>query len=119
MSNISMSESLTVEFKSDRKTISESVIVEEIVALANTDGGELYIGVEDNGEITGVQPAHRDVIRIAALIAGRTVPPLSVRAVLLDYEMPVLRLEVAQSKSVVATSSGKVLRRRLKPAAID
>ncbi|WP_294381184.1 ATP-binding protein [uncultured Senegalimassilia sp.] len=115
MSNISMSESLTVEFKSDRKTISESVIVEEIVALANTDGGELYIGVEDNGEITGVQPAHRDVIRIAALIAGRTVPPLSVRAVLLDYEMPVLRLEVAQSKSVVATSSGKVLRRRLKP----
>lgn len=115
MSNISMTESLAVEFKSDRKTISESVIVEEVVALANTDGGELYVGVEDDGEITGAQPQHRDPIRIAAMVAGKTVPPLSVRAAVLDLEIPVLRIEVSQSKSVVATSSGKILRRRLKP----
>lgn len=46
-------ESLIVEFKSDRKTISENVIVDEVVALSNTDGGELYIGVEDDGTLTG------------------------------------------------------------------
>ena len=40
-------ETLSIEFKSDRKTIAEGVIVDEVVALSNTDGGELYIGVED------------------------------------------------------------------------
>lgn len=29
-------------------------LVETVVAMANIDGGELYLGVEDNGEITGL-----------------------------------------------------------------
>jgi len=44
-------ESLTVEFKSDRRQISDKEIYEEIVSLANTAGGALLIGVEDNGEV--------------------------------------------------------------------
>lgn len=114
MSLIPPSETLSVEFKSDRKTISDTVISEEIVALANTDGGDLYVGVEDDGSVTGAQPQHRDPIRMTAMIANKTVPPISVRSEILDEELPVLHVEVPRSLSIVATSSGKMLRRRLK-----
>ena len=47
MISIPKKEDLTVEFKSDKKRIPDNDIVETIVALANTKGGCLYIGVED------------------------------------------------------------------------
>lgn len=108
-------ESLAVEFKSDRKTISENVIAEEVVALSNTEGGDLYVGIEDDGEVTGAQPQHRNATQMAAMVANKTVPPVSVRAEVVDLEgLPVLHLEVPQSSSIIATSSGKILRRRIK-----
>lgn len=107
-------ETLSIEFKSDRKTIGDSVVVDEVVALSNTDGGDLYIGIEDDGTITGAQEVHRDPIRMAAMVASKTVPPVAVRAVLEDASFPVMHLEVPRSTSVVATSNGRTLRRRLK-----
>ena len=107
-------ESLTDEFKSDRKTISDNIIVEEVVALANTEGGRLYIGVEDDGAVTGAQECHRDKIRMLALVSNKTVPPVAARAELLEEELPVMCIEVPKSISVVATSSGKILRRKVK-----
>ena len=37
----------------------EETIVEAVVALANTEGGTLYSGVEDDGTITGVHKNHQ------------------------------------------------------------
>ena len=54
---IPLKETLTVEFKSDVKKYSDSDLFEDVVAFANTDGGDLYLGVEDDGTITGV---HKD-----------------------------------------------------------
>ena len=45
-------ESLTVEFKSDRKRLPDSDLVEAIVCLANAEGGALWLGVE-NGDVNG------------------------------------------------------------------
>ena len=59
---IPSSESLTVEFKSDLKKYPDSDIFEAVVAFANTEGGSLYLGVEDNGQITGVHPSHKNPI---------------------------------------------------------
>lgn len=42
-------ESLTVEFKSDRKRLSDVELVEAVVCLANAEGGEVWLGVEDDG----------------------------------------------------------------------
>ena len=43
-------ESLTVEFKSEQKRPqSHDEIVDNVVALANTEGGILYLGIEDDG----------------------------------------------------------------------
>lgn len=80
MSEVPERESLTVEFKSDVKKLSDRELVLAAVCLANTDGGTLWLGVEDDGRVTGLHPEHRDLTGLAAMIANRTVPPLSVRA---------------------------------------
>jgi ATP-dependent DNA helicase RecG len=121
--SIPTEENLTVEFKSDQKTLSDSDLVAAVVALANTEGGELYLGVEDDGTITGAQPQHHDVGRLAALISARTVPPISVRANVIDEQgHRVVRVEVPKSSRIVSTSQGLVQRRRLnahgKPEAV-
>lgn len=114
MPGLPIHESLSIEFKSDRRTISDSVIVDEVVALSNTEGGDLYIGIEDDGTVTGVQPQHRDPIRMAAMVANKTVPPVSARASLEGADANVLHLQVSRSSSIIATASGRLLRRRLK-----
>lgn len=48
-------ETLSKEFKSDLKGLPDSELVEAVVALANTDGGCVYLGVEDDGTPTGVK----------------------------------------------------------------
>lgn len=74
-------ESMTVEFKSDRShgggRLSDSDLVLAVVCLANSEGGTLYLGVEDDGRVTGIHADHRDTTRLAALIASRTVPSVS------------------------------------------
>ena len=109
-------ESLTVEFKSDRDRLSDSDLVQAVVCLANTRGGTIYVGVEDDGTVTGLHPAHRaSVGGLAAFIANRTVPPLSVRvaAVEVDGET-VAVVEVPRSQRLVSTSTGMLQRRRLR-----
>ena len=53
--DIPSKESLTVEFKSDttgnasKHGVDESLLVEAVVAMFNSEGGVLYLGVEDEG----------------------------------------------------------------------
>ena len=108
-------ETLLIEFKSDLKKLEDSDIFDAVVAFANTEGGDLYLGVEDNGEITGVHPSHKNPITLSAYIANHTVPPVSIRAEIVEDIKPVLKISVPKnSYSIVATSSGKILRRRIK-----
>jgi len=79
-------ESLTVEFKSDRDRLNDRDLIAAVVCLANTEGGELYVGVEDDGTVTGLHAAHGNVTGLTAMIASSTVPPLSVRVEALDVE---------------------------------
>ena len=112
---IPKNESLTVEFKSDLKKYPDSDIFDAVVAFANTEGGSLFLGVEDDGEITGVHESHKNPITLSAYIANNTVPPVSIRAEIIDEAKPVLQICVPKSYSgIVATVSGKILRRRLK-----
>ena len=71
-------ESLTVEFKSDKAKLSDRELVEAIVCLANTEGGELWLGVEDNGTPTGLHAEHQMLDGLIGLVAARTSPSLSV-----------------------------------------
>lgn len=115
MRTIPRIESLDIEFKSDLKCYPDHDLIEEIVGMTNTAGGILFLGVEDNGDITGVHKKHKDEIGVTALIANSTVPPISVRAEIITEEnKDVLKIEIPRSRGVVSTSSGKMLRRRLK-----
>lgn len=108
-------ESLTIEFKSDRKCLSDSDIIDAIVGLANTEGGILYLGIEDNGTVTGLHSNHYDCLKMSVLIANRTIPAVSVRINIVEFTgKQVMIFEVAKSRSIVATASGKVLKRKLK-----
>ena len=108
-------ETLTVEFKSDRKKLSDAEIFEAVVAFANTEGGDLYLGIEDDGEVTGVHKLHESVTTVSAFIANNTMPPVSVRAEIIEDKYPVLKISVPKSYSgIVATISGKTIYRRLK-----
>lgn len=115
MMDIPKAETLSVEFKSDRSKLSDDAIIDGVVALANTEGGTFYLGVEDDGSVTGTHPAHRDTTRLAAFLANNIVPPVSVRVNRLGAdEQTVVAIEVPKSTSIVATASGRILRRRLK-----
>lgn len=114
MRTIPTKETLEIEFKSDVKCYPDRELIEEIVGMTNTIGGTLYLGVEDDGSITGVHKKHKDAVGVTALIANNTVPPIAVRAEIVTEEKDVLKIEIPRSRAIVSTSSGKILRRRLK-----
>ena len=116
MCELPKKETLTVEFKSDRgKGYSDEGLVDEIVGMTNTEGGTLYLGIEDDGRVSGIVKQHQDPIGLAALIANRTRPSLSVRTeILYSDDLPVMAISIPKSYSVIATVSGKILKRRLK-----
>ena len=115
MCNIPEKETLTVEFKSDKSPLPDNDIIDAIVAFANTDGGDLYLGVEDNGTVTGLHPSHQDITRLTAYIANKTIPSVSTRAsILKNANHQVLKISVPKHTAIVASSTGKILRRRLK-----
>ena len=108
-------ETLTIEFKSDKKKYPDSEIFDAVVAFANTEGGDLYLGIEDSGEVTGVHPMHENPTTLSAYIANNTIPPVSIRAEIIYDKFPVLKISVPKSlNGIVSTINGKVSHRRIK-----
>ncbi len=108
-------ESLTVEFKSDRSKLPDRELIEALVCLANAEGGELWLGVEDDGTPSGLRAEHRLLEGLAGMVAARTSPSLNVQAEAVELDgMIVARIQVPKAQGEVATTSGVYLRRRLK-----
>jgi ATP-dependent DNA helicase RecG len=119
---IARGETLDVEFKGEeKKPLNDRELVEAVVCLANRTGNEpgwLLLGIEDDGRVTGARPRHEagrtDPDRVAAMIAGRTCPPLSVNIELIPLDgKPVLAIQVPAVRQPVSTADGKFLRRAL------
>lgn len=110
-----LAETLTVEFKSDRKKLADGELAEAIVCLANAEGGELWLGVEDDGTPTGLHADHQMLAGLPGLIAARTSPSVAVQVEAVEVDaVRVARIAVPKATSVVATASGNYLRRRLR-----
>jgi len=108
-------ESLTVEFKSDRSKLSDRELIEALVCLANAEGGELWLGVEDDAVPSGLHPDHRLLEGLAGMVAARTSPSLNVQAEAVEFDgVTVARIRVPKALGEVASTSGVYLRRRLK-----
>lgn len=108
-------ETLEIEFKSDRGPLTDDDLLEALICLANAQGGTLYLGVENDGSVTGLHVSRPgDLGGLAALVANRTSPALQVRAeavILPDHR--VAAIHVPRSPEVIARSDGLVKRRRI------
>jgi len=112
-------ESLEREFKSDRKQISDSKIYEEVVAMANTRGGVIFIGVEDDGTVTGAKPRHGASTipsRLQSAIFNNTIPNINTKVCVASHtDGDILCVEVPLVPEPCSTASGKSLRRIVGP----
>lgn len=109
-------ESLTVEFKSDRNGYPDRELIEALTCLTNTLGGELWLGVEDDGTPSGLHRKHRNTAHLIALIAAQTYPSLAVSIhTYAINNVTVAKIIVPQTDTLIATHEGAYLQRRLKP----
>ena len=111
---LSKGENLTVEFKTwiYAKDMREriSLAVDELVAFANAKGGTVYMGVEDDGTVTGCN--RYDVQKIMESIYDRTRPALFTEIEVIHYEgKDVLAIKVERDGTTYATSDGRCLKR--------
>ena len=56
-------------------------IAREVIALANTDGGKVLVGVDDDGTVLGVKDAEEEFYALRQALADRILPEVD-----LDYE---------------------------------
>lgn len=106
-------ESLTTEFKRDAP-IGDAELSEAVVCLANTDGGSLLLGVDDDGTVSGLHTSHQSATarQLEAVVANRTVPGVRVSAEFVTVDAhTVAVIEVSKADRVVQTSDGKALTR--------
>ena len=107
-------ESLTIEFKTwiHAKDMREriSLLVDELVAFANAKGGTVYLGVEDDGTVTGCKDY--DIQRIMESIYDRTRPALFTEIEVIQYKgKDILAIKVERDGTTYATSDGRCLKR--------
>lgn len=66
-------ESETVELKS----VVVDDIKKEIIAFANTDGGTLYIGVKDDGEVIGLDDPDGSALQVSNMVRDSIKPDVT------------------------------------------
>ena len=110
---VALGEGLTIEFT--RRVPRPARIAKEVIALANTQGGKLLLGVDDDGTIKGVRDAHEEAFALRQAIAKHTRPlvPLDVAAVPVSRRREVLIVDVPESASkphylVTSDAEGRV-----------
>ena len=83
-----------LEFK--RKASHPEKIIREMIAFANTEGGTLLIGVDDNGTIPGVKYPEEEILVIQQALQKACRPPLLAKETIipLDENQFVVRLDI-------------------------
>lgn len=93
-------ETEAIEFK--RTIDNPESIAGEIVAFANSDGGLLLFGVEDDGKVSGLSDANSTFQSLTNLCRDRCIPPVS----------PILEQVTVEGKAVIALTIKAELNRQ-------
>ena len=101
---IQQGEGFTVEFKKFTTEITSDVY-ESVCSFSNREGGHIFLGVKDNGEILGVHKNHVIQMKknfVAAINNRNKInPPLYIKPIEYEYEgKTVLYIQVPCSQSV-------------------
>ena len=104
---IMLGEDSTIEFK--REMPERNSLADEIAAFANTQGGIILIGIDDNREIAGIEPQNLDnvektVVEICEDSIEPAVPIFTEKLRIDDKN--ILKIEVRRSLFVHKTSNG-------------
>lgn len=110
-------ESFTIEFKGGRG-LNDTDIIDAVVCLANGHGGTLFLGIENDGTVTGLPARHGDRTdpdRLRALILNNTEPAVAtdVEVVRVGAEN-VAVVDIVAADSPVGSKSGVFVRRATK-----
>lgn len=94
---VSGGESTTVEFK--RKVAHPEKIIKELVAFANTRGGYLFIGVNDDGSIPGLKFPEDHIYALEQAIEKYCRPdlPYSIEEIPMTEDRWVVLVEIKES----------------------
>ena len=83
------SESVLVEFKQEYT----SGIMKTVVAFANTNGGTIYIGIDDNGGVVGVENADSTMLKLSNAVRDSIKPDVTL---FIEYYQ-----EIIEGKTIV------------------
>lgn len=74
---VSLGEGVSLEFK--RRVPRAERIAKEVIALANTQGGRILLGVDDDGSIVGVDDAGEEEFVLNRALRDHAAPPVEYR----------------------------------------
>ena len=104
-----MKESQTIEFKS----ILTENLKYEVLAFANTDGGSIYVGVDDDGNAIGLENIEGSMLSITNMIRDSIHPDVtlftSVKEISLDGK-PIIEIDVRKGTERPYFLKGKGIR---------
>jgi predicted HTH transcriptional regulator len=94
---INQGEGERLEFK--KKTTHPTRIARTLASLANTHGGQVLVGVDDDGRVVGVRDAEEEMFVLREAAAHYIDPPLTLqfREIETEDDLIVLVVEVAES----------------------
>lgn len=95
---IELGETDTVEFK--RKFSGYEKIAKEMIALANTRGGYLLVGVDDDGKIVGVESEKEEIDLLTTAAEFYSAPPVETEMEIVDIDnLDVVVVHIAESRT--------------------
>lgn len=98
---ISKGENLTIEFKEKYNTNKREEFLETIIAFANTNGGTLFLGINDNGEVVGTNTMRNCENTITDWIDKYCIPPIKAEIIeetLNDQKIIIVKINEGDNK---------------------
>ncbi|WP_045218349.1 RNA-binding domain-containing protein [Desulfonatronum thioautotrophicum] len=105
---IASGEDSRTEFKS--ASFHNDSLAKEVAAFANMRGGQVLIGVEDDGRVSGVDQAARQIERVVSICRNNIVPPVIPDVETVDLSQGrvlVVTVERGEAKPYKVRSSNK------------
>lgn len=111
MSDIPSKESQTVEFKHFSGGISVKELSSTMCAFANSEGGSIFIGVTDNGRLSGVILTTENLDHIQNSAREGCTPPVQIllEEHSISKEISILEVKVEKSTHLHSTAKGYTL----------
>lgn len=108
---IGQGESYMVEFKKSTSDITKDVY-NSVCAFSNRDGGHIFLGINDNGQILGIQPDRIEQMKKDFITSvnneNKMYPPLYLTPIQYEYNEKIILYIRVPSSSNVCRCNGRI-----------